>query len=126
LPGAAEANVHRNRWQLGALACHALLLVALASHIMGGERSPTRALLTVAAVTPLLLVLRGLVLGRRVALQRLAVLLVPYLGALSVEVVASPGRAAWLNAALLAAAIELGIVLGLSRRSSSAAPRARE
>jgi Predicted membrane protein (DUF2069) len=118
--------VPRDRWHLGALACHALLLVALAIHVVGSATSPSRMLLAAAAVAPLLLVLRGIVAARRAALQLLAVLLVPYLGALSVEVVANSGRAVSLNAALLAAAIELGIVLALTRRSVSPAPRAHE
>jgi hypothetical protein len=51
----------------------------------------------------------------------LAVLLVVYIGGISVEVVAQSGREPLLSVALLAAVLELGLLLALTRR-----PAARE
>jgi hypothetical protein len=72
----------------------------------------------------LLLVLPGLMRGDRRIEQRLAVLLVPYVGGISMEVVARAGTALALNAALLAAVLELGVLLALIRHPRS--PSARE
>jgi uncharacterized membrane protein len=103
------------------LVCHVLLVSALAASIV----APPTALKLAAAVVlllPLLLALHGLYAGRRTTLQWLAVLLVAYIGGASVEVVARSGAAPLLNAALLAAVLELGLVLALIRRR----PTARE
>jgi hypothetical protein len=97
--------------------CHLLLVAALSA----ASVPPATALrLTVAALLalPLLLTLRGLVLARRAALQRLSVLLVAYVGGLSVEVVARSGSAVSLSAALIVAVLELGLLLVLIRRSA--------
>ena len=100
--------------------CHLLLIVAVLVSVL----SPVTALrLGVGAIValPLLLTLRGLVQTRRASLQRLAVLLVAYIGGLSVEVVARSGEAAAYNVALIAAVLELGLLLALIRRSSRSA-----
>jgi Predicted membrane protein (DUF2069) len=99
--------------------CHLLLIAALAASLV----PPTTALRLCVAVLlalPLLLTLRGLTQGRRTTLQRLAVLLVPYIGGLSVEVVARSGNAPSLSLALIAAVLELGLLLALIRGARSA------
>ena len=101
--------------------CHLLLIAALAASLV----PPATALrLCVAALLalPLLLTLRGLLQGRRATLQWLAVLLVAYIGGFSVEVVARSGNAPSLSLALLAAVLELGLLLALIRRSARSAP----
>jgi hypothetical protein len=101
--------------------CHLLLIGALAAGVV----PPVTILrLAIAAVlaAPLLLTLRGLIEARRPTLQWLAVLLVPYIGGLSVEVVARSGDAPALSVALIAAVLELGLLLSLSRRSPPSAP----
>jgi hypothetical protein len=105
--------------------CHLLLIAALAASLV----PPATALrLGVAALLalPLLLTLHGLAHGRRATLQRLAVLLVAYIGGASVEVVARSGNAPSLSIALIAAVLELGLLLALIRRSGPSAPEARE
>jgi hypothetical protein len=101
---------------LAAVGCHLLLMGALAAGVL-----PPVTILRLAVVallaTPLLLTLGGLSAARRVTLQRLAVLLVAYIGGLCVEVVARSGEAPALTVALLAAVLELGLVLALTRRS---------
>lgn len=107
------------------LACHLLLAGALVASLL----PPATALrLGVAALLtlPLALTLPGLVQQRRVTLQRLTVLLVAYIGGLTVEVVARSGNAPSLSVALAGAVLELGLALALIRRSASSAPRARE
>jgi O-antigen/teichoic acid export membrane protein len=104
-----------------AVGCHLLLLAALVAGLL-----PPVTILRLAAVAvlaaPLLLTLRGLFEARRATLQRLAVLLVAYIGGLCVEVVARSGDAPALTVALLAAVLELGLLLSLTRRSLPNAP----
>ena len=102
------------------LGCHVLLMAALAASVVA---TPTPLRLVAAAVLllPLLLTLRGLGAVQRTTLQRLAVLLVAYIGGASVEVVAHSGDAPLLSVALLAAVLELGLLLAIIRR-----PIARE
>jgi ABC-type multidrug transport system permease subunit len=101
--------------------CHLLLIAALAAGVV-----PPVTVLRLAAValltTPLLLTLGGLMAARRVTLQRLAVVLVAYIGGLCVEVVARSGDAPALAVALLAAVLELGLLLALTRRALPNAP----
>lgn len=102
-----------------AIGCHLLLIAAL----VAGFVPPWSALRLAAAALvalPLLLTLPGLVQARRATLQWLAVLLVAYIGGLSVEVVAHSGDAPAQSVALLVAALELGLTLALSRRARSA------
>jgi hypothetical protein len=99
---------------------HVLLMAVLAMSVL---TPPTALRLSLALVVllPLLLTLRGLRAGRRPIEQRLAVLLVVYIGGISVEVVAQSGQVPLLSVALLAAVLELGLLLALTRR-----PAARE
>jgi len=105
--------------------CHLLLIGALVACLL----PPATALrIAVAALLalPLLLLLRGLAREQRTTLQRLTVLLVAYIGGLSVEVVARSGEALPFTIALLAAVLELALALALIRRSARAVPPARE
>jgi hypothetical protein len=99
------------------LACQALLLAALVASVLP-PATPLRVGLAALLVAPLILTLRGVAQRRRATLQRLAVLLVAYIGGLSVEVVARSGREPSLSIALLAAVLELALVLALIRRSA--------
>ena len=98
------------------VACHVLLAGALTASVIA-HVTPARVALALALVAPLLLMLRGLARGQRTTEQRLAVLLVVYIGGASVEVVARSGSAPLLSVALLAAVLELGLLLALIRRS---------
>lgn len=101
-----------------AIGCHLLLLASLVASFV----PPVSALRLAAAAllaVPLLLTLRGLVQGHRAPLRWLAVLLVAYIGGLSVEVVARSGDAPAHSFALLVAALELGLALALIRRARS-------
>jgi hypothetical protein len=103
------------------IGCHFLLIAALIASFV----PPTSAVRLGAAALlamPLLLTLRGLLRGRRASLQTIAVLLVAYIGGFSVEVVARSGDALTQSVALLVAALELGLVLALIRRSARNAP----
>lgn len=100
------------------LACHVLLMLMLAGSIAAVPTVP-RLIAALVVVLPLLLTLRGLVAGRREILQRLAVLLVAYIGGMSVEVVAQAGSSPLLSAALLAAVLELGLTLAFIRRRAA-------
>jgi hypothetical protein len=101
--------------------CHLLLMAALAASVLWAPPTALRSALAVLVLLPLALTLRGLAAGRRAAQPWLAVLLVAYIGGISVEVVAQAGRMPVLSGALLAAVLELGLLLALTRR-----PVARE
>ena len=103
--------------RLAAVCCHVALAMAFAASILSVAVTPLRAFAAIAVTLPLFLTLRGLVLGRRTGEQRLAVLLVLYVGGAAVEVVAHSGTAPMLSIALLAAVLELGLLLVLIRRS---------
>ena len=106
------------------IGCHLLLIALLAASFV----PPWSALRLAAAVllaVPLLLALPGLLHARRTTLQWVAVLLVAYIGGLSVEVVARSGDAPAQSFALLVAALELGVTLAIGRRARGA-PSARE
>jgi uncharacterized membrane protein len=96
-----------------ALAVHGALVAAVAGAV--GLAPGLRLAAAVAAAAPLLLAVPGLVRGRRATQQWLAVVLVLYAGAASVEVVAASGQARAAALALLAALIELGLLLALIR-----------
>ena len=100
---------------------HLLLMAVLALSVLTPPTTVLRLALAVVVLLPLLLTLGGLRAGRRPVEQRLAVLLVVYIGGISVEVVAQSGRVPLLSVALLAAVLELGLLLALTRR-----PAARE
>jgi hypothetical protein len=98
------------------LACQLALIVVLAAAILRDGVTLGHLLGAAAAALPLALTLRGLAAGRREVQRWLAVALIPYAGALSVEVVARAGGATLLGAGLLIAVLELGLLLALIRR----------
>jgi hypothetical protein len=99
------------------LLCHLLLVAALAASLLPPATAP-RIVAALVVTAPLLVALRGLAQSRRKALPWLAVLLVAYIGGVTVEVVARGGASGPLNVALLAAVLELGLLLALIRRSN--------
>jgi uncharacterized membrane protein len=109
--------------RLLALACHVTLMALLAAAILGPAVTVGRWLATAAVVLPLALTLRGLATGQARTQRWLAVLLVPYAGGFSVEVVARAGAAPLLGVGLMVAVLELGLTLALIRRPP---PTARE
>ena len=109
-----------------AAVCHVLLATALAASILVGAASWVRVAAVIAVTLPLLLTLRGLVSGSRPTEQRLSVLLVLYVGGTAVEVVAHSGAAPLASTALLAATLELALLLVLIRRQARHARAARE
>ena len=104
--------------------CHLLLSAALVASLLPPVTA-LRAAGALAVAAPLLVALRALAPGRRTGLPWLAVLLVAYIGGVSVEVVARSGGAALLDIALLAAVLELGLTLALIRRSARNVQSAR-
>ena len=116
----------RSPLRSGALVCHGVLLAALAAAAVTPATSGPRALAATLIVAPLLATLPGLVRGQRKVEQWLAVLLVLYAGATSVEVVAHVGTAPLFSAALLAAVAELGVLLALIRHSPDHSPTVHE
>ena len=95
-----------------------LLMAALAASIVA---TPTalRVAAAVVLLLPLMLTLRGLSAGQQATERYLAVLLVAYIGGTSVEVVARAGDARSFSIALLAAVLELGLLLALIRRRAA-------
>jgi len=108
------------RWS--ALACHTLLATLLGVSVLAGGVTLARAALAAALLAPLAATTPGLAFGRRPVERWLAVLLVVYIGGTSVEVVAQAGAAPLLGAALLAAVLELGLLLALIRRPARRSP----
>jgi hypothetical protein len=104
--------------QRATVGCHLVLLVAS----LLPPVTPLRVAAVALLALPLLLALRGLARGERASLQRLAVLLVPYIGGFCVEVVAHSGNAPAASVALLAAVLELGLLLALIRRPAPRGP----
>ncbi len=100
-----------------ALVCHIALMLLLATATLIGGVTPVLLCAAAAIIAPLLIALHALVTQRRGAERWLAVLLVPYAGALSVEVVARAGGAPLLSAGLLISVLELGVLLALIRSS---------
>jgi uncharacterized membrane protein len=96
-----------------ALLVHTALLAAVAGAV--GLSPGPRLAVAAAAAAPLLLAVPGLLRRRRAAYQWLAVGLVLYVGAASVEVVAASGQARAAALVLLAALVELGLLLALIR-----------
>jgi hypothetical protein len=106
-----------------ALACHAVLALTVVVLVFRGASSPLAGtILGGLAAAPLLATLRGLAVASRVRAW-VAVLLVVYVGAMSVETVATSGAATLASFALLTAVLELGMLLAIIRRSQSR-PRA--
>ena len=106
-----------------ALACHVALILLLATATLAGGITPILLCAAAAIVAPLLIALHALLTHRDGAERWLVVLLVPYAGALSVEVVARAGAAPLLSAALLISVLELGALLALIRSSRPSAVR---
>ncbi len=106
-----------------ALACHVALLLLLAAAALAAGITPLTLCVAAAIVAPLLITLHALATRRRGAEHWLAVLLVPYAGALSVEVVARAGDAPLLSAGLLISVLELGVLLALIRSNGPSAVR---
>ena len=106
-----------------ALVCHVALILLLATARLASGITPLRLCAAAAVVAPLLIALHALVTNRRGAERWLAVLLVPYAGALCVEVVARAGAARLLSAGLLISVLELGVLLALIRSSRPSAVR---
>jgi hypothetical protein len=115
---APRAGVRATWLQAAVLACHALLTgaAALLAYSLAAS-SPARELGALLATAPLVAVLPRLAKGRRGVLPWTALLLVVYSGAASVEVIASAGASWAASAALLAALVELGCLLVLTRRN---------
>jgi uncharacterized membrane protein len=108
------------------LACHVLLALTVAALLYTAASSPLAgAVLALAAAAPLLATLRGVATSPRTR-QWVALLLVVYAGATSIEVVATSGAAVLASGALLTAVLELGALLVLIRRSGSRRPTVRE
>ena len=106
-----------------ALACHIALMLLLAIATLAAGITSALVCAAAAIVAPLLIALRALLTRRSGAERWLAVLLVPYAGALSVEVVARVGAAPLLSAGLLICVLELGVLLALIRSSHPSAVR---
>jgi len=104
--------------------CHLLLVAALVASVLP-PATPLRIAGAAALAAPLLVALRSLRPQRREGLPWLAVLLVAYIGGVSVEVVARSGGAPSWSIALLAAVLELGLTLVLIRRGARNARSAR-
>jgi uncharacterized membrane protein len=104
----------------GVLLSAAMLAVATAD-IVGAAR----AVLAVAAAAPLLLAVPGMRRRQRYTYQWLTVVLVIYVGAAAVEIVATLGASLFSGIVLLAALLELILLLGLIREPDSrpATPR---
>jgi len=106
-----------------ALACHVALILLLATAALTAGFTLVLLCVAAAIVAPLLITLYALLTRRRGAERWLTVLLVPYAGALSVEVVARAGAVPLLAAGLLVSVLELGVLLALIRSSRSPAVR---
>lgn len=105
------------------LATHALLAVAAGAAAATAELSwMLRMVLLGLALLPLAAATPGLAAGRRYTFQWLAVVLVAYVGAAIVEVLAAASRASLASLVLLAALLELALLLALIRQAP-AAPR---
>jgi hypothetical protein len=98
------------------LGCQVALIALLAAGILRDGTTLGHLLGAAVVVLPLALTLPAVTADRRTTQRWLAVLLVPYAGGLSVEVVARAGSATLLDAGLLVAVLELGLLLALIRR----------
>jgi len=106
-----------------AVGAHVVLLALVLCSVGAGGLPPGwRAAAALAAGAPLALALPGLIRGRRYTCQWLAVVLVLYAGAATVEVVAAAGRATWAALAMLVSLLELGLLVALSRSLARRAP----
>lgn len=100
------------------LTCHVVLLLGIATLTLGvAVPAGVSLALLGAAIAPLALALPGLWAARRYTHQWLAVLLVAYIGAAIVEVVATATPSAAVT--LLAALVELALLLSFIRRGEA-------
>jgi uncharacterized membrane protein len=93
---------------------HALLTCAVVASI--GVATAAQVAIAAVLAAPLALAIPGLLHRRRNTYQRLAVVLVLYAGAASVEVIATSGAGYAAALSLLAALTELALLLMLIRR----------
>jgi hypothetical protein len=96
-----------------ALGCHGALALLLAVAVLTSGGTPATFGMAAALAAPLVAMLYALLTRRRGAERWTSVLLVPYAGGLSVEVVARAGSAPLLGAALLACVLEITLLLAL-------------
>ena len=122
----SSSSPPRSALRIGAIVCHGSLAVALLLSILAAGITPVGLALVAASVAPLALTLRGLLRGYRATERWLAVLLVAYVGITCVEVVARGGSVPLLSIALLAAVLELGLLLVLIQRYPHREPTAHE
>lgn len=105
----------------GVLALHALLGVAATAAIVTAAMPWTLAAVwLVLALAPLGAAAPGLLAGRRYTCQWLTLVLVAYVGAAIVEVLASAARASFASLVLLIALAELALLLALIRQAPGA------
>jgi hypothetical protein len=108
------------------LGCHAALALAVGALIYTAAASRLAGiLLAMVAIAPLLASFRSLATSAG-ARPWIALLLIAYAGGASIEVVASSGAAYLASVALLTAALELGVLLALIRRSRPRPQASRE
>ena len=98
-------------------------MLLLATATLAAGITPVLLCVAAAIVAPLLIALHALMTRRAGAERWLAVLLVPYSGALCVEVVARAGAAPLLSAGLLISVLEIGVLLALIRSGGPSAVR---
>ena len=108
------------------LVCHTVLALAVAALVFSFVSSlPAGLALAVLAAAPLLATLHKLAASAH-ARPWVALLLVLYAGAASIEVVATLGAAHLASVVLLAAVLELGMLLAVIRRSRTLRPASGE
>jgi hypothetical protein len=112
-----------SRLRLAVIACHGALTLLLLLATLSGGVTFFVVCAAAAIVAPLAAAAWALLTRRRGAERWVCVLLVPYAGALSVEVVARAGHAPLLSAALLVSVLELGLLLALIRARRPQAAR---
>jgi uncharacterized membrane protein len=111
-------------WLRCVLLLHCLVIGAALGFFAALEAPPAwRALGAAAVATPLALAAIGLARRSRYTCQWLAIVLVVYIGGAAVEVVAHSGADPWSSVLLLAAVLELGCLLALTRRARPRAAR---
>lgn len=117
-----------SRLKATALATHGALAISTAGTIATAASGwPIRAAWLVIALLPLAAATPGLAVGRHYTRQWLALVLVAYVGGGIVEVLAATSRLGFATFMLLAAGLELALLLALIRRGlreprGSAAP----
>lgn len=121
MPATRAHPLHYALW----LSHGALLLAVVLTLLMAEFAIVLRVVLAAALAVPLLLAVPGLAELRRATYQWLMLLLVIYIGMAVLEVVATLGASVFGSAALLAALIELAVLVRLIRMPDPA-PMPRE